>query len=109
MKKTQFFALIFSLITTVILSPSIASAEKVQLTPSQQKQILEIQKDATTKLKAILTPAQRAQAEAAAKNGDKKVDLKKLMMSGSLLGIHRNGFQRLSRSQSHKAFDFGIE
>ena len=76
MKKTQLFALIFSLITTVILSPSIASAEKVQLTPSQQKQILEIQKDATTKLKAILTPAQRAQAEAAVKNGDKKVDLK---------------------------------
>lgn len=76
MKKTQFFALIFSLITTVILSPSIASAEKVQLTPSQQQQILEIQKDATTKLKAILTPAQKAQAEAAAKNGDKKIDLK---------------------------------
>lgn len=76
MKKTQFFALIFSLITAVILSPSIASAEKVQLTPSQQKQILEIQKDATTKLKAILTPAQRSQAEAAVKKGDKKVDLK---------------------------------
>jgi Spy/CpxP family protein refolding chaperone len=76
MKKTQFFALIFSFITAVILSPSVANAEKIQLTPSQQKQILEIQKDATTKLKAILTPAQRAQAEAAVKNGEKKVDLK---------------------------------
>ena len=76
MKKTQFFALIFSLITAVILSPSIASAEKIQLTPTQEKQILEIKKDATTKLKAILTPEQKAQAEAAAKNGDKKVDLK---------------------------------
>jgi hypothetical protein len=76
MKKTQLFALIFSLMTAVILSPSIASAEKVQLTPTQEKQILEIQKDATTKLKSILTPAQRAQAESAVKNGEKKVDLK---------------------------------
>jgi Spy/CpxP family protein refolding chaperone len=76
MKKTQFFALIFSLMTAVILCPSIASAEKVQLTPTQEKQILEIQKDATTKLKSILTPAQRAQAESAVKNGEKKVDLK---------------------------------
>ena len=69
MKKTQFFALIFSLMTAVILSPSIASAEKGQLTHTQEKQILEIQKDATTKLKSILTPAQRAQAESAVKNG----------------------------------------